>query len=142
MKRCATCALLLIACGAPQTAAVTIAPATASATASAPPPLPAACPPDYSRAVTATCTSGETCRYPQITCVCHMVPYCPGGAMREGPPPPAESLEFECMHPDCVDAADGAACSHAGVQCRGPACYSTLTCTAGHWKLLQLGPPP
>lgn len=90
----------------------------------------------------AKCTEGQICRYPDVACVCRMVPYCPGGAVREGPPPPAESLELECMNPDCVDAVAGARCAHPDVQCRGPACYSRLTCTHEHWTLVDLGPPP
>jgi hypothetical protein len=85
---------------------------------------------------------GLTCAYPDVTCVCRKVPYCPGGAARPGPPPPPESVELECMAPECVGATPGEACSHEGAECRGPVCDSRLECRSRRWNLVELGPPP
>ncbi len=131
---------LLFACGASRQASVTIAASSASASSAHAPAT--ACPTDFAHVTMAQCTQGQVCRYPEITCICRMVPYCPGGVVREGPPPPPESLQLECLHPDCVGAVEGATCSNDGLACRAAACYSRLTCAAGHWKLVQLGPPP
>ena len=131
-------ALGLVACGGARApAVVTLAPAP-----SAPPASRGACPADVSRAMTAPCDVGATCKYPDAVCVCRAVPYCPGGVVRLGPPPPSETVELDCMVPDCVGAAQGGACAREGLECRGPVCYSRLECKSGRWELVQLGPPP
>ena len=137
MKR-ALSAVMLLACGAPQTAtSVTIT------SPSARPQPRATCPLQPNDVMGRDCRDvGLTCRYPDMTCICRRVPYCPGGVVRTGPPPPDVTVEFECMLPECAAAAEGGACAHEGVACRAAACYTRLTCTSGKWKLVDLGPPP
>ena len=129
----------LLACGAPEAKPTSV---TITSPSARPQPT-TSCPLQPNALFGAACRDlGAVCRYPDLACVCRSVPYCPGGAFREGPPPPDHTVEFECIHPDCVSAVEGGACAHEGLACRASPCYSRLTCTAGRWKLVQLGPPP
>ncbi|HEY1953988.1 MAG TPA: hypothetical protein VGH28_00200 [Polyangiaceae bacterium] len=134
--------MLILGCGASQPASVMLAPlATSSST---PASVASDCPRGFAQASGAACgarADGHACRYPEGTCVCREVAYCGGGVVRI-PPPPDESIELACTTNDCIGAADGAPCDKAGVVCPGPACYSSLTCTAGRWLLEGHGPPP